>query len=85
MFSVTKAKTNGLSHPIPSYVKVISWNEGSGTVDTNHEDGRSYISAISEVIYANQTCEGTAKVFFAHRTRRKEDLSYSRFDITGVV
>ncbi|CAM9326086.1 unnamed protein product [Ectocarpus sp. 12 AP-2014] len=42
--------------------KVVSWNEGKGTVDTNHEDGRSYISAVSEVIYdPNQTCNGTAK------------------------
>lgn len=32
-------------------------------VDTNHEDGRSYISAVSEVIYdSSQTCEGNAKV-----------------------
>ncbi|CAN0151476.1 unnamed protein product [Ascophyllum nodosum] len=42
--------------------KVVSWNEGSGTVDHNHEDGRSYISAVSEVIYdPDQTCDGMAK------------------------
>lgn len=32
-------------------------------MDTNHEDGRSYISAVSEVLYdPAQTCNGTAKV-----------------------
>ncbi|CAM9140533.1 unnamed protein product [Laminaria digitata] len=42
--------------------KVVSWDEGKGTVDTNHEDGRSYISAVSELIYdENQLCNGTAK------------------------
>lgn len=43
--------------------QVVSWNELEGTVDSNHEDGRSYISALSEVIYdGSQTCNGTAKV-----------------------
>eukprot|EP00903_Cladosiphon_okamuranus_P019297 g17738.t1 len=42
--------------------KVTSWDEGKGTVDSNHEDGRSYISCVSEVIYDPlQTCNGTAK------------------------
>lgn len=43
--------------------KVTSWDEGKGTVDTHHEDGRSYISAVSEVMYdREQLCNGTAKV-----------------------
>ncbi|CAM9851353.1 unnamed protein product [Pylaiella littoralis] len=42
--------------------KVVSWDEDKGTVDTNYEDGRSYISCLSEVIYdPYQTCNGTAK------------------------
>lgn len=45
-------------------VQVVSWDEGKGTVDTNHEDGRSYISAVSELIYdPSQECNGTAKVW----------------------
>ncbi|CAM9699219.1 unnamed protein product [Scytosiphon promiscuus] len=52
--------------------KVVSWNEGEGTVDSNHEDGRSYISALSEVIYDEfQTCNGTAK----------EDMGEARMDV----
>ena len=44
--------------------QVISWDESKQTVDTNHEDGRSYISAVSERIYdPNQKCNGTAKVW----------------------
>lgn len=44
-------------------LKVTSWDEGKGTVDTNHEDGRSYISALSEVIYDPElTCAGMAEV-----------------------
>lgn len=44
--------------------QVVSWDERKGTVDTNHEDGRSYISAVSELIYdTSQTCNGTAKVW----------------------
>lgn len=31
-------------------------------VDTNYEDGRSYISALSEVYDDTQTCDGRAKV-----------------------
>lgn len=47
-------------------IQVVSWDEDRGTVDTNHEDGRSYISALSEVIYDElQTCNGTAKVIGA--------------------
>lgn len=44
-------------------LQVVSWDEDKGTVDTNYEDGRSYISCLSEVIYdPYQTCNGTAKV-----------------------
>lgn len=43
--------------------QVVSWDEGKGMVDTHYEDGRSYISAVSEVIYdPSQMCEGNAKV-----------------------
>lgn len=42
--------------------QVVSWDEVKGTVDSNHEDGRSYISALSEVYDNLQTCNGTAKV-----------------------
>lgn len=46
---------------------MISWDEGKGTVDTHHEDGRSYISAVSEVKYdPSLTCEGNAKVTTLH-------------------
>lgn len=52
--------------------KVISWDEGKGTVDTHHEDGRSYVSAVSEVKYdPSQTCDGNAK----------EDKGESRMDV----
>lgn len=43
--------------------QVTSWDEGKGDVDYNYEDGRSYISAVSEVIHdESETCDGAAKV-----------------------
>lgn len=45
------------------FLQVVSWDEGKGTVDTHHEDGRSYISAVSEVLYdAALSCDGEPKV-----------------------
>lgn len=42
--------------------KVTSWDDSKGDVDTNFADGRSYISAISEVVLdAGETCQGSAK------------------------
>lgn len=42
---------------------MTSWDEGKGDVDYNYEDGRSYISAVSEVIHdESETCAGAAKV-----------------------
>jgi poly(beta-D-mannuronate) C5 epimerase len=42
--------------------KVTSWDPSKGDVDTDWGDGRSYISAISEVVLdASETCEGAAK------------------------
>ncbi|CAM9858944.1 unnamed protein product [Pylaiella littoralis] len=41
---------------------VESWDMDAGTVDEDDEDGRSWISAISEVITdPHETCSGTAK------------------------
>lgn len=40
--------------------QVVSWDERAGTYDTNVDDGRSYISVISEV-KDEQTCLGAAK------------------------
>ena len=41
---------------------VSSWDMTSGTVDTNIEDGRAYLSAISEVLLdTDETCQGVAK------------------------
>lgn len=39
---------------------MVSWDETAGTYDTNVDDGRSYISVISEVT-DEQTCLGAAK------------------------
>lgn len=42
--------------------KVTSWDSSKGDVDTEWGDGRSYISAISEVVLdASETCQGSAK------------------------
>ena len=42
--------------------KVTSWDSSKNDVDTDWGDGRSYISAISEVVLdASETCEGAAK------------------------
>ncbi len=42
--------------------KVTSWDPSTSGVDTDWEDGRSYISAISEVLLdSDETCEGVAK------------------------
>lgn len=43
-------------------VQVVSWDEGKGTVDEDVDDGRSYISVISEVIVdEDEDCDGAAK------------------------
>ena len=42
--------------------KVTSWDASKGEVDENWGDGRSYISAISEVVLdSSETCQGAAK------------------------
>lgn len=42
--------------------QVFSWNEGKGKVDTDTDDGRSYISVISEVVVdSSEDCTGAAK------------------------
>lgn len=42
--------------------KVTSWDPSKSSVDEDWEDGRSYISAISEVVIdAEETCQGVAK------------------------
>lgn len=44
------------------HVQVFSWDEAAETYDENYEDGRSYISVVSEVIVDDdETCEGRAK------------------------
>lgn len=58
------AKYNIMCTPLHPCAQVVSWDEAKGAVDTNHEDGRSYISAVSELIYdPSQNCNGTAKVW----------------------
>ncbi|CAN0498964.1 unnamed protein product, partial [Discosporangium mesarthrocarpum] len=42
--------------------KVFSWDDYAGTYDMDLDDGRSYISALSEVIYEpTLNCSGMAK------------------------
>lgn len=42
--------------------RVTSWDSAAYDVDSNYEDGRAYISAISEVVVdATETCQGVAK------------------------
>ncbi|CAN0251238.1 unnamed protein product [Ectocarpus fasciculatus] len=51
---------------------VESWDLAARTVDENNEDGRSYLSAISEVITdSTETCDGVAK----------NDMGEARMDI----
>ena len=41
---------------------MFAWDEYSNSVDENQDDGRSYISAISEIILdETETCDGRAK------------------------
>ena len=41
---------------------VTSWDDSTSSVDTNFEDGRSYISCLSEVLVdPSETCTGVAK------------------------
>lgn len=52
--------------------KVTSWDSSKGDVDTDWSDGRSYLSAISEVVLdASETCIGSAK----------NDMGEARMDI----
>ena len=54
--------------------QVFSWDEAAGTYDENYEDGRSYISVISEVITdPDQDCDG----------RAKKDMGEARMDIVN--
>lgn len=57
-----------------SIQKVFGWDTLNNSVDANEDDGRSYISAVSEVITdANNTCEGAAK----------NDMGEARMDIVS--
>ncbi|CAN0030314.1 unnamed protein product [Ectocarpus sp. 4 AP-2014] len=52
--------------------KVTSWDSSKGDVDTDWSDGRSFLSAISEVVLdASETCVGSAK----------NDMGEARMDI----
>lgn len=43
-------------------IQVFSWDEDAGTYDKNYEDGRSYISVISEIVTdEDEECDGKAK------------------------
>eukprot|EP00904_Undaria_pinnatifida_P008377 jgi/Undpi1/466/HiC_scaffold_1.g00462.m1 len=54
--------------------RVFGWDTLNNSVDANEDDGRSYISAVSEVITdANNTCEGAAK----------NDMGEARMDIVS--
>ncbi|CAM9922737.1 unnamed protein product [Ectocarpus sp. 12 AP-2014] len=54
--------------------KVTSWDPATGDVDTDWEDGRSYISAISEVLLDSaEACEGAAK----------NSMGEARMDVEG--
>ena len=42
--------------------KVFAWDTFNNSYDMDESDGRSYISAVSEIVTdANQTCVGAAK------------------------
>ncbi|CAM9693611.1 unnamed protein product [Pylaiella littoralis] len=54
--------------------KVTSWDPATGDVDTDWADGRSYISAISEVLVDSaEVCEGSAK----------KSMAEARMDVEG--
>lgn len=53
--------------------KISSWNPSSKSYDFNTEDGRSYISCLSEVMTEGQTCDG----------RAKNDMGEGRMDISN--
>lgn len=54
--------------------KVTSWDPATGDVGTDWEDGRSYISAISEVLLDSaEVCEGAAK----------NSMGEARMDVEG--
>lgn len=51
---------------------MFSWDENANTYDTNTDDGRSYISAVSETITdPTETCLGKAQ----------KEMGESRMDI----
>jgi len=53
---------------------VFSWDTSTNAPDENQDDGRSYISAVSEVITDDsQTCRG----------RAKKNMGEARMDIEG--
>lgn len=52
----------GATCVVPVCNQVFSWDEAAGAYDEDHEDGRSYISVVSEVITdSDETCGGRAK------------------------
>lgn len=54
--------------------KIFSWDPSSNSYDLNIEDGRSYISCLSEVVTdPDETCDG----------RAKNDMGEGRMDITN--
>lgn len=46
----------------PGPSQVFGWDTDLNTYDKNESDGRSYVSAVSEIVTdVNETCEGRAK------------------------
>lgn len=70
--------------------RISSWDEGAQSVDHNVEDGRAYISAISEVVLnPDETCEGAAKSNMGQARMDIEDaeilyLGYAEAESYGI-
>ena len=52
-------------HPLPPFLpnsQVFSWDTSANAVDEDEDDGRAYISAVSEIIIDDdEDCDGKAK------------------------
>ena len=70
--------------------EVSSWDAPNGSVDTNYDDGRAYLSAISEVLAdTSETCKGIAKNTLGEARMDIEDstvsyLGYSAAESWGI-